>query len=288
MTIAAFFDLDSTLIPAPSIEKRYLSYLRWHGDLRWRGWLRAAAHMLPLAVRANRSWETRDAGEAEWSVLVANNKAYLAGVPCWTMRAFAAWIARYPITLFPGARRRIHWHIEQGHRVFLVSGTPAPLAQAIAREIHRAVEVLATELVSVGGRFTGAINGAAMCGIEKARAIARLGAERRLHLQDCFGYGDSLADRWMLSRVGHPVAVNSSRALDRLARENGWPIARWVPQPDRSPAARTAERAPDAAFVARLCDTARRNGLVVTALSATEQDTVSEKGANVIACSGQL
>ena len=277
MTTAAFFDLDGTILPAPSLERRFLRYLAWRGDLRALGWLRAAARALPLAVRANWSWETRDAGEAEWAVLAANNKAYLRNVPCWTMRAFCAWLERYPLPLLADARRRATWHLEQGHPVLLVTGSPAPLAAAVAREIHPRIEVLATQLECADGRWTGTVSGPAMAGITKARAIARLAAQRRWHLQNCFAYGDSWADRWMLARVGHPIAVNPSKRLERHARENGWPIARWQRE---APAAQTPQPVPTAAalrdavsmaaddrFVEALRSAARRNGLVVTALS---------------------
>jgi HAD superfamily hydrolase (TIGR01490 family) len=275
MPIAAFFDLDGTLLPGPSLEQRYLRYLEWHGDLRWRNWLRAALHLLPLAVRANWTWETRDAGEGEWAVLAANNKAYLRGVSCWTLRAFCAWMARYPVALLPAARRRIEWHAEQGHKIFLVTGTPTPLAEAIARELPGAVEILATHLEADGGCFTGRITGKAMAGMEKSRAVARLAAQQRMALSECFAYGDSLADRWLLSRVGHPVAVNPSRRLERLARRRGWPIARWtVPQATAPAPARLLPD--DHRFIERLRMAAGRRGCRVTLLAQKDAAAAAE------------
>jgi len=268
-TIAAFFDLDGTIMPASSLERRYLGYLAWRGDLKRRQWLRAAARMLPLALRANRSWETRDAGEAEWPVLAANNKAYLTGVPCWTIRAFCAWLRQYPVALLPDARRRMAWHIEQGHAVFLVTGTLAPLAEAIARVIHPTVEALATQIESANEHCTGNVTGRAMAGIEKSRAMARLAATRHWHLQNCFAYGDSWADRWMLARVGHAVAVNPSAKLAKLAQQNGWPIARWPQEP--APAKQNAFAPADARFLQRLQETAQRNGYAAQVLRGPAQ-----------------
>lgn len=256
---AAFFDLDGTLLSAPSLERRYLQYLRWRGDLKLGQWFRAAFRMIPIALRAHWSWETRDAGEGEWAVMLSNNKAYLAGVPCWTMNAFSAWLQRYPTPLLADARRRVEWHIEQGHAVVLVTGAPAPLASALAREIHPAIQVLATGLESDQGHWTGRITGRAMTGIEKSRTIVRFAAAHHWHLQDCFAYGDSGSDRWMLRRVGHPVAVNPDRRLEKLAREEGWPVARWASVLQRKPIGHLATRK-HFDFVERLRATAQKHG----------------------------
>jgi phosphoserine phosphatase len=42
-----------------------------------------------------------------------------------------------------------------------------------------------------------------------------------------YAYGDREADLPMLDAVGHPVAVNASKRLARIARENGWEMVRW-------------------------------------------------------------
>jgi phosphoserine phosphatase len=90
-------------------------------------------------------------------------------------------------------------------------------------EIH----VAATELESVGGLWTGRIAGEAICGPEKARAMSQLVERLHLDLAQSYAYANSSTDRWMLAAVGHPVAVNPGVTLAQLAREYGWPIARW-------------------------------------------------------------
>lgn len=265
MAIAAFFDLDGTLVPAPSLERRYLRYLNWHGDLRWWRWLSTAARMLPLAVQASSSWETRDGGESEWAVVAANNKAYLDGVNCSTMSAFCGWLERYPVKLFHRAKRRMEWHAQQGHQIVVVSGTLAPLARAVVRDAFPSAHVLATELECRHSRWTGRVAGKAIAGIEKARAMARFAAERRLHLQNCFAYGDSWADRWMLGRTGHAVAVNPCKRLEKLARQNGWPITHWS---EDTRAVADEQQVPNRdSFVERLREVARESGCTVTTIS---------------------
>ena len=55
-----------------------------------------------------------------------------------------------------------------------------------------------------------------------------------LDLNRSFAYGNSAADRCMLARVGNPVAVNPSPALQRIARAAGWPVLTWDKNPPLS------------------------------------------------------
>ena len=215
MRIAAFFDVDGTLLPGPSLERRFLRYLAWRGELGVANWARW------LAQFCARVWRHPLAA-------TDGNKAYLAGVPCSTMEAWLAWMNHYPPPVFPEAAARMEWHAAQGHLIFLVSGTLQPLAEAVARYLPTPAKVCATQLESGNGRWSGRTMGSAVCGKEKARAVARLAAEFDLDLPRSFAYGDRYADRWMVDCVGHAVAVNPSPRLASLARGRGWPVLRWT------------------------------------------------------------
>jgi phosphoserine phosphatase len=82
----------------------------------------------------------------------------------------------------------------------------------------------------VNHRYTGRIAGEAMFGKSKAQAVRRIAAEQDFDLRRCYAYGDSWHDRWMLSTVGRPAAVNPSKDLERVARLNDWPVLRWASQ----------------------------------------------------------
>jgi HAD superfamily hydrolase (TIGR01490 family) len=226
MNVAAFFDIDGTLVPTPSLEKRLLRYLRWRGEIGWTDFARCAMPMLLQMLRGvfRKDWRGFECAAAQC-------KAYLAGVPTAAMDAWLNWLARHPVELIPETLRRIEWHSQQGHQIFLLSGTLQPLASALARIIPVPVKVCATELECNNGRYTGRVRGETICGPAKARAMDRLAAKSSLDLDRSFVYGDSFADRWMLARVGHPavvqVAGNSSWRMARLARRRGWPVLRW-------------------------------------------------------------
>jgi alcohol-forming fatty acyl-CoA reductase len=122
---------------------------------------------------------------------------------------------------------RIAWHHGQQHRIFLVTGTLAPLARAIARQLPCPIEVCASELENVAGRWTGSLAGGHMSGEVKARAIHAITAQRGIALAHSFAYGNETGDLAMLEAVGHPVAVNPSTRLANWARKRGWSICRW-------------------------------------------------------------
>ncbi len=221
--IGAFFDLDGTLLPRPSLERRFRRYLRWRGELTLSRQLRWVGRFL---FRCGRNWLAATEG----------NKAYLAGVPYSALEAYLHWLDRRPPEFFPQALERLRWHAAQGHRIFLVTGTLQPLADWAARQLPVRVTSCASGLEVVNQEFTGRARGTlcgdALCGPAKAKIVECLAAEHRLDLSRSFVYGDAWSDRCMLAQVGHPVAVNPRARLARLARRFGWPVLRYRAAPE--------------------------------------------------------
>lgn len=215
--VAAFFDLDGTLIPRPSLEKRFLGLLRRRGALGLRNylaWLGGALRLLPGGINP----------------VLYGNKAWLRGIR--ESQAEALTILRF----FPQAIDYVAWHAEHGHRAVIVTGTLETLAmkaaelleeQLLGRGIVANIEVIATRLEAAAGSWTGRIVGEAMFGEAKARAIRRFAVASGVDLRRCFAYGDSMHDRWMLETAGKAVAVNPSSDLARIAARNAWDILRW-------------------------------------------------------------
>jgi HAD superfamily hydrolase (TIGR01490 family) len=215
-TVAAFFDLDGTIIPGPSLERRLFRMLRNQGAISSTSyllWLAQAARLAPHGL----------------SVIAHTNKMYLRGVPVNAIQTCLP-------SIFPDALDRVAWHVTQGHTVVLVSGTLAPLARAaaltltlrlVSRGFTASIGVCATQVEEARGRLTGRIAGEPVFAQGKARAICRLARQSGFDLTRCYAYGDSATDRWMLGAVGRPVAVNPSRELHRIARLLDWPVLHW-------------------------------------------------------------
>jgi len=214
MIPAAFFDLDGTLLPLPSLERRFVRFLLRRGEIGFAQefrWLSRFLQQLPRDIRA----------------ATAGNKAYLAGVPLITVAEWADSLERKPLPFFEEALRRLEWHAAEGHRIFLVSGTLAPLAKIAAAFLPALAAVCATRLDCSLHSWTGNLAGDWLSDEAKARVVAQLSAEFGLDLARSFAYGDGAADLPMLRAVGHPVAVNPSPQLERAARQRDWPILEW-------------------------------------------------------------
>jgi HAD superfamily hydrolase (TIGR01490 family) len=212
--IGAFFDLDGTLIPPPSLEWRFLAHLL-AGE-------KVSRTNLMLWLRQWGKNILRDRHAA-----IENNKLYLAGLPESLVAEWTAAGAPNSPPFFLEGMARLAEHHTQGHRIFLVTGTLAPLARAIAHHIPCPVEIVASEVEVLDGRWTGWLVGEHMTGKAKACAIQALAARYRLELRQSHAYGNDVADLPMLDAVGSPVAVNPSRRLARMARTRGWPIYKW-------------------------------------------------------------
>jgi HAD superfamily hydrolase (TIGR01490 family) len=238
--VAAFFDLDGTLMPLPSLEWRFFRTLRYRKFIGNRNYflcLCEALRLIPLGINQ----------------IMHANKMYLRGVRtdvecggadipvCLSLGDEAPGErkrqARMPVPLYPEAIDCVAWHAEPGHLIVIVSGTLEPLAQGVARWLEAElakrglatrIRVCATRLEQSAGSWTGRIVGEAMFGEAKARAIRRIAAELDLDLQRCFAYGDSSSDKWMLDAVGKPAAVNPSSDLARIARRNDWSVFLWA------------------------------------------------------------
>ncbi|MGH9726269.1 MAG: HAD family hydrolase, partial [Candidatus Acidiferrales bacterium] len=190
---------------------------------------------------------------------IFRNKSYLAGLPetlatdwvrapgrglshpAYSSQASAT---REGLPFFTPALRRLAWHASEGHCIFLISGTLAPLARVVAQDLSRRlnctvpaevgsaaqpiIEVCATELELRSGRWTGLLAGPHVTGEAKAQSIQQAAARDGIVLGESYAYGNSFADIAMLESAGHPMAVNPSLPLAALARSRGWEISRWT------------------------------------------------------------
>jgi alcohol-forming fatty acyl-CoA reductase len=222
--IAAVFDIDGTLLPAPSLELRLLAHLGLNGEIRIGAvgkWLRSLAVQLSRTSRGNSELSARP-------LLLDENKEYLAGV---RISAAQNWIAREfaDLEFFSEALAILDWHRRRGHAIVLISGTLAPLAHAVGTLLagDSEIRVRATELESDGDRWNGHVSGDAICGPAKEKAQKRLAAEHNFDLSRSCAYADSVKDRWLLGAVGRPVAVNAGPRLVRHARRCGWRLENW-------------------------------------------------------------
>jgi len=217
-SVAAFFDIDGTLVPEPSLEKRLFRELRRTGAIGWTNyaqWGMEAVRLLPRGLTA----------------IAQGNKRYMRG-----LREEQILEAVEPIAFFEEGAARVEWHARRGHEIVLVSGMVKPLARMVAmaleceleaRGVERDVLVSATRLEERGGIFTGRVLGEANCGEAKRRAMEIVARAMQINLRESHAYGNTLLDRPMLFAVGHGHAVNPGKELAETANLRDWAIWHW-------------------------------------------------------------
>jgi len=214
--IAAFFDLDNTIVPGPAIEYRYVRALRRQGLVGPMDLVRSAAALLrnipPWSFDPLRRFKAYLAGKSVAAVEASTRNFFLEQV-CSRISA--------------QARSAIEAHRTSGHRVILLTGSPELIVEPLA--IYLKIEqVVAGRLETRDGTFTGRMIEPYPYGQGKRLTAERLAAEQDLNLAASFMYGDSPGDLPILEAVGHPHVVNPIRGMRRIARQRGWPILRWT------------------------------------------------------------
>ena len=211
---AAFFDLDRTLLlgaSGPIISDA----LRRHGLL---------TRSVPGVERALFGFFNLF-GETLPSILATRQGVRAAkGWDPVAVRAAAVDLAEpLAAAVEPFARETLLEHAGAGRPAVLATTTPYDLVLPFA-ECMGFDDVLATRYrVGPDGRYDGTIDGEFVWSSGKARSVEVWARANLVELADSYAYSDSVYDIPMLSRVGHPVAVNPDPRLLAYATAVGWP-----------------------------------------------------------------
>ncbi|MBW3576356.1 MAG: HAD-IB family hydrolase [Actinobacteria bacterium] len=259
---AAFFDLDRTLISGASAFA--------FGIAAWRNDVIPTHELLGDAVNAmifrltggsdERSQETRD------RILRA-----VAGQRVDDLVALGDDIIPTLLAkVRPEADSLLEMHADAGRDRFIVSATPIEIVEDFARALD--VEGgIGTRSQIVDGCYTGELDGPFVYGAGKAEAVEKLAAERDYDLRLSYAYSDSSSDLPMLELVGHPVAVNPDRTLERVAHQRGWPVVVFSRKAKRVIKTTTAASSAAALAVASYF-LGRRHGRIATESRASRLD----------------
>lgn len=212
--VAAFFDLDRTLIRSSSAPV-FARYMADAGVTEHRD--------IPLANLFLKFYE--EVGESRLAMVPA--KLSVKGTKGWNVAAVkeAATQASQELLgdIQPFAAGIFEKHRADGHKMVLATTSPEafvrPLADALGFD-----DVICTKWKSENGEYLGEIDGAFVWGTEKADAVAAWADANGIVLDRSYAYSDSYYDSPMLDSVGHPVAVNPDPNLTATAMIKGWPI----------------------------------------------------------------
>lgn len=219
-TTAAFFDVDNTVMQGASI---------FH---------------LARGLHKRKFFTTRDILSATWQQLYfrlagvedpehiakarSSALAFIAGHQARELRELSEEIfdENMALRIWPGTRALAQWHLDRGHRVWLVTAAPVEIASVIARRLGL-TGALGTVAEQKDGIYTGNLVGEMLHGDGKAVAVRELAEREGLDLERCYAYSDSSNDLPMLSLVGNACAINPDSTLRSHAKANGWRIREY-------------------------------------------------------------
>lgn len=216
MKIAAFFDMDRTLIRSNS-GTDWLRFLRERGEVTTRRTLEAIAWLVQykLAIldmeRLTAKITAELAGQIEAEMI---EKCNLFN----ETRVFAQ--------VAPEARRAVEAHRAQGHVVAILSSSTPYITEPLAARLG-IEHVLCTRFHIAEGRFVGTHVPPACYGRGKVHWAERFAADAGVDLTQSYFYTDSFSDLPMLERVGERRVINPDPRLLRHARRRGWRIEQW-------------------------------------------------------------
>lgn len=214
--IAAFFDLDRTLIAGSSafalaMAARAMKMMPTHELLR------DAVTAATFKFRGDHGTGASDAARDRILGFIRGQRQ--DDLAALNERVLPALLGK----IRPEARRLVDMHRHAGRATFIVSAAPQEIIEPLAKSLGMAGGI-GTRGAVVDGIYTGELDGPFCYGPGKVEAITELARWDGLDLKQCYAYSDSASDLPMLQAVGHPVVVNPDRKLERHARLHGWPI----------------------------------------------------------------
>ena len=209
------FDIDGTLLPGTSCERLFFRHL---------------LHRKIIGLRKLISFGIRGVALIPRGLAYAlkANKGYLRGFSPDYMAGIGREFFKDHVSKRISAKgiSRIEEHRRNGDTVMLLSGMPEFLLRNFSE--HLAVdEYIGSTLEVKADKFTGRTIGPFPLAEGKIEVLRPLLEKYRLDWSELTAYADHGLDRYLLEKVGHPVAVNPGTDLRRLAQRNGWAIERF-------------------------------------------------------------
>jgi HAD superfamily hydrolase (TIGR01490 family) len=211
VSIAAFFDVDGTLIARNSAQL-YVRHLRRTGQARRRDVARTIWFLLQYKLGL---LDLDRALAATMEFVRGRDEASLADdCRLW----YQAEIRPF---LLPAMRHAVGLHRDAGHVPVLLTSITKYLAEPIAQDLGFE-HLLVSELVVRDGLFTGEVTRPICYGTGKVHWAKQFCSTHGVDLDRSYFYTDSITDLPVLELVGRPRVVNPDPRLAREARRRGW------------------------------------------------------------------
>jgi HAD superfamily hydrolase (TIGR01490 family) len=215
---AAFFDLDKTLIEGSSA----LHFAR----AAYRTGL-ISRRQMARDVWSNLQFRLRGSTDQATDELRARIAEAIAGQRVVDLRRLGPQVLAGVLpAVYPQVLEEAHAHQDAGRPAYIVTTASHELAETLAHVLVLDGGIGNRSAVR-DGVYTGDPEGHFTYREGKAAAVRELAEREGFDLSESYAYSDSESDLPLLRTVGHPVAVNPDRELERIAREEGWRIMRF-------------------------------------------------------------
>jgi putative phosphoserine phosphatase / 1-acylglycerol-3-phosphate O-acyltransferase len=209
----AFFDLDGTLVSGYTAGAFYRDRLR-------RGGVGLGEFGRSLAVLADSKLLGGDPGKLGPIAVEGLRGRDLSELEELGERLYEERISRM---LRPEMRMLLEAHQERRHTVVIASSATHFQVDPVARELG-VEHVLCSEVTVEDGKLTGSFEDGMLWDGAKAAAVRSFARDRESKLDAAYAYANGDEDIALLSSVGHPRAISPDPLLDRVARQERWPI----------------------------------------------------------------
>jgi len=212
----AIFDVDGTLLPGASMEKRFMKALWKAGLLPLPNLLRYLGYAFKTTLQGD--WESGFKG----------NKLYLKNLPVNTVEQLGDRLVDEEIipSLAGKGFQKVRELRQQGFKILLMTGSPDLLLKPLL-PLYKPDYQIACRLEVKAGKFTGRMIGEHPYGVEKKKILQELKVELQIDFQESLVFANHHSDAEHMELFGHPVAVNPTRRLKEIAMKKGWIVEYW-------------------------------------------------------------
>lgn len=203
---AAFFDIDGTLYREGLIAevfKKLVKYeiiesARWYNEVR----------------PEYQKWDKRQGNYDNYLLKMAD--IYIEAIKG-LHKSQIKFIAKNVVDqkgdrVYTYTRDRIIWHKREGHKVFIISGSPAELVEEMAFKYGFDDFTGAKYILDENDIYTGEVL-PMWDSKSKRRAIFDFADKYNIDLSTSYAYGDTAGDFSMLELVKYPICVNPTKEL---------------------------------------------------------------------------
>ena len=203
--IAAFFDIDGTLY-RDSLMVEHFKKLIKYDIIDQKAWLEHAKDTFL-------DWDKRQGNYDAYLDKVCDIYVkYLIGLDKTCIDFTSDQVINLKSDrVYKYTRSRIKWHLDNGHIVIFISGSPGFLVEKMAKK-YNATDCIGSDYIFENDVFNGTVI-PMWDSKSKNKAIDDFITKYDIDSNKSYAYGDTNGDITMLKRVGNPIAINPTKEL---------------------------------------------------------------------------